>query len=103
VGIALEQRKGAVIHALMMYEFLVLYPVNPKALIWLSLVKSAKSSRPHHRESSFFRMSVFVHRSFRRHDVLATVDAADIRGLGTARLLCVAELPHSRHGHISRS
>jgi transposase len=32
VGIALEQRKGAVIHALMMYEFLVLYPVNPKAL-----------------------------------------------------------------------
>ena len=32
VGIALEQRRGAVIHALMMYEFLVLYPVNPKAL-----------------------------------------------------------------------
>ena len=32
VGIAIEQRKGAVIHALMMYEFLVLYPVNPKAL-----------------------------------------------------------------------
>ena len=32
VGIALEQRKGAVIHALMMYEFLVLYPVNPKAV-----------------------------------------------------------------------
>src|SRR5713226_8955704 len=32
VGIAIEQRKGAVIHALMMYEFFVLYPVNPKAL-----------------------------------------------------------------------
>ena len=32
IGIALEQRKGAVIHALMMYEFLVLYPVNPKAV-----------------------------------------------------------------------
>ena len=32
VGIALEQRKGAVIHALMMYEFLVLYPVNPKTV-----------------------------------------------------------------------
>jgi transposase len=32
VGIALEQRKGAVMHALMMYEFFVLYPVNPKAL-----------------------------------------------------------------------
>jgi transposase len=32
VGIAIEQRKGAVIHALMAYDFLVLYPVNPKAL-----------------------------------------------------------------------
>ena len=32
VGIAIEQRRGAVIHALMQYEFLVLYPVNPKAL-----------------------------------------------------------------------
>ena len=32
VGIAIEQRRGAVIHARMQYEFLVLYPVNPKAL-----------------------------------------------------------------------
>ena len=32
VAIAIEQRKGAVMHALMQYEFLVLYPVNPKAL-----------------------------------------------------------------------
>jgi transposase len=32
IAIALEQRKGAVIHALMMYDFLVLYPINPKAL-----------------------------------------------------------------------
>lgn len=32
VAIAIEQRKGAVIHALMQYDFLVLYPVNPKAL-----------------------------------------------------------------------
>jgi transposase len=32
VGIAVEQRKGAVMHALMAYDFLVLFPVNPKAL-----------------------------------------------------------------------
>lgn len=32
VGIAIEQSRGAVMHALMMYDFLVLYPVNPKAL-----------------------------------------------------------------------
>jgi transposase len=32
VAIALEQRKGAVINALMLYGFLVLYPINPKAL-----------------------------------------------------------------------
>ena len=32
VGIAIEQTRGAVIHALMMYDFLELYPINPKAL-----------------------------------------------------------------------
>ena len=32
VAIALEQRKGAVVNALMLYDFLVLYPINPKAL-----------------------------------------------------------------------
>lgn len=32
IAIALEQRRGAVIHALMMYDFIVLYPINPKAL-----------------------------------------------------------------------
>ena len=32
VGIAIEQRRGAVVHALMQYDFLVLYPVNPKTL-----------------------------------------------------------------------
>jgi transposase len=32
IAIAIEQRKGAVIHALMMYGFLVLFPINPKAL-----------------------------------------------------------------------
>ena len=32
MAIAIEQRKGAVMHALMQYEFLVLYPINPKSL-----------------------------------------------------------------------
>jgi transposase len=32
IAIALEQRKGAVIHALLMYDCFVLYPINPKAL-----------------------------------------------------------------------
>jgi transposase len=32
IGIAIEQSRGAVIHALMMYDFLLLYPINPKAL-----------------------------------------------------------------------
>jgi Phosphomethylpyrimidine kinase len=74
-----------------------------QTLIWLSLVKQAKPSRHHAREWLCFRLSVLVHRSIWRHDVLATVDAADIRGLGSARLLCVAELPRSSHGHRSRS
>ena len=32
VALALEQSRGAVVHALMGYDFLVLYPVNPKTL-----------------------------------------------------------------------
>lgn len=32
IAVALEQSRGALIYALMTYEFLVLYPVNPKAL-----------------------------------------------------------------------
>jgi transposase len=32
VAVALEQSRGAVVHALMSYDFLVLYPVNPKTL-----------------------------------------------------------------------
>jgi transposase len=32
VAVALEQSRGAVVHALMGYDFLVLYPVNPKTL-----------------------------------------------------------------------
>jgi transposase len=32
LAVALEQSRGALVYALMKYEFLVLYPVNPKAL-----------------------------------------------------------------------
>jgi hypothetical protein len=32
VAVALEQTRGALIYALMSYEFFVLFPVNPKAL-----------------------------------------------------------------------
>ncbi len=32
VCVALEQSRGAVVYALMRHDFLVLYPVNPKAL-----------------------------------------------------------------------
>lgn len=32
VALALEQKRGALIYALLPYEFIVLYPINPKAL-----------------------------------------------------------------------
>ena len=32
MAVAIEQRKGAVIHALLQYDCFVLYPINPKAL-----------------------------------------------------------------------
>ena len=32
IAVAVEQRKGAIVHALLMYDCFVLYPINPKAL-----------------------------------------------------------------------
>ena len=32
IGVCLEQSKGALIYALMKYDFLILYPINPKQL-----------------------------------------------------------------------
>lgn len=32
IAVAIEQRKGAVVHALLQYDCFVLYPINPKAL-----------------------------------------------------------------------
>lgn len=32
IAVAVEQRKGAVVHALLQYDCFVLYPINPKAL-----------------------------------------------------------------------
>jgi hypothetical protein len=32
IGLAIEQFRGAVIHALIRYDFVVIYPINPKAL-----------------------------------------------------------------------
>ncbi|MFY9611121.1 MAG: IS110 family transposase [Blastocatellia bacterium] len=48
VALALEQRKGPLIYALMCYEWLVLYPVNPKSLARYReafSVSNAKSDR----------------------------------------------------------
>jgi hypothetical protein len=74
--------------------------VSRRTLIWLSLVNQQHRSRSHPRERSLVS-PVSFNPLLGGRGVLATVDAADIRGLSTARLLCVAELPHSRHGHIS--
>ena len=41
VGIAIEQTRGPVVYALMAYDFLVLYPINPK-----SLAKFREALRP---------------------------------------------------------
>ncbi len=41
IAIAIEQRRGAVVYALMTYDFVVLYPINPK-----SLAKFREALRP---------------------------------------------------------
>lgn len=48
IGVGIEQRKGPLIYALMSYEWLVLYPINPKSLARYReafSVSNAKSDR----------------------------------------------------------
>jgi len=49
IGLAIEQRKGPLIYALMSYEWFVIYPINPKSLARYReafSVSNAKGDRP---------------------------------------------------------
>jgi len=82
VAIAIEQRKGAVIHALMMYDFLVLYPINPKALARYRAAFRTSGAKDDPGDSQLLLDLLSKHRDQLRAWVPDTVEAR------TLQLLC---------------
>src|SRR5215813_14172780 len=83
IAIAIEQRKGAVIHALMMYAFFVLFPINPKALARYreALYTSGARERSHR----FGAAAGFLDQAFRKTSALDSRFRADARTTGPVR------------------
>lgn len=62
VAIALEQSRGPVIHALMSYDFLVLYPVNPQMLCKYRKAFSSSGAKSDPVDSALLLELVTLHR-----------------------------------------
>lgn len=79
VGIALEQCKGAVVHALLQYDFLVLYPVNPKALAQYRAAFSSSGAKDDPTDGALLLDLLRTHRDRLRAWVPDTVQARKLR------------------------
>ena len=79
VAIAIEQRKGAVIHALMMYDFLVLYPINPKALARYREAFRTSGAKDDPADSELLLDLLSKHRDKLRAGVPDTVEARTLQ------------------------
>jgi hypothetical protein len=82
VAIALEQRKGALVNALMLYDFLVLYPINPKALARYREAFRSSGAKDDPLDSQLLLDLVVRHRNQLRAWLPDTVEAR------TLQLLC---------------
>jgi transposase len=82
LAIAIEQRKGAVIHALMQYDCFVLYPINPKALARYREAFRTSGAKDDPADSELLLDLVVRHRDRLRAWVPDTVEAR------TLQLLC---------------
>ena len=81
VAIALEQRKGAVMHALMLYDFFVLYPVNPKALARYREAFGTSGAKDDPLDSELLLDLVVRHRDRLRPWVPDTVESRKLQAL----------------------
>ena len=67
IAVALEQRKGAVIHALLMYNCFILYPINPKALARYREAFTTSGAKDDPRDSELLLDLVVRHRDQLQH------------------------------------
>ena len=81
IAVALEQRKGAVIHALLMYDCFVLYPINPKALARYREAFTTSGAKDDPMDSELLLDLVVRHRDKLRAWVPDTVDSRKLQAL----------------------
>ena len=81
IAVALEQRKGAVIHALLMYDCFVLYPINPKALARYREAFRTSGAKDDPLDSELLLDLVVRHRDRLRAWVPDTVESRKLQAL----------------------
>ena len=99
VGIAIEQSRGAVIHALMMYDFLVLYPINPKALARYREAFRVSGAKDDPLDAELLLDFLRLHRSRLRAWLPDTVDTRRLQMLAEYR----RKLVNNRIRHTNRT
>jgi len=81
IAVALEQRKGAVIHALLQYDCFVLYPINPKALARYREAFRTSGAKDDPVDSALLLDLVVRHRDQLRAWVPDTVESRTLQAL----------------------
>lgn len=81
IAVAIEQRKGAVIHALLMYDCFVLYPINPKALARYREAFRTSGAKDDPLDSALLLDLVVRHRDQLRAWVPDTVESRRLQAL----------------------
>jgi transposase len=99
VAIAIEQSRGAVIHALMMYDFLVLYPINPKALARYREAFRASGAKDDALDAELLLDLVRLHRNRLRAWLPDTVETRQLQLLAEYR----RKLVNNRIRHTNRT
>jgi len=75
IAVAIEQRKGAVVHALLQYDCFVLYPINPKALARYREAFVTSGAKDDPRDSELLLDLIVRHRAQLRAWVPDTVES----------------------------
>ena len=99
VGIAIEQSRGAVIHALIMYDFLVLYAINPKALARYREAFSASGAKDDPLDAELLLDLLRLHRNRLRAWLPDTVETRRLQLLAEYR----RKLVNDRIRHTNRT
>ena len=81
IALAIEQRKGAVIHALLQYDCFVLYPINPKALARYREAVRTSGAKDDPLDSALLLDLVVRHRDQLRAWVPDTVESRTLQAL----------------------